>query len=55
VAVLLTRDATNQEIADALVLSPRTVEQHVAQVLRKLGTTRRGVRTAFPHGSADAD
>src|SRR5699024_742109 len=34
---LLADGHTNREIADALYLSPRTVEQHVARVLRKLG------------------
>lgn len=43
VAELLAAAATNQQIADTLFLSPRTVEQHVANVLRKLGTTRRNV------------
>lgn len=32
---------TNREIADVLYLSPRTVEQHVARVLRKLNVTSR--------------
>ncbi|MFJ8301147.1 ATP-binding protein [Streptomyces sp. NPDC094447] len=47
VALLLARGAANQEIADALVLSPRTVEHHVANVLRKLNTTRRDVGSAM--------
>ncbi|MFE0462993.1 ATP-binding protein [Kitasatospora sp. NPDC058965] len=47
VAELLTRRATNQEIATALFLSPRTVEHHVANVLKKLGTSRGGVATAL--------
>ncbi|MEU9856611.1 AAA family ATPase [Streptomyces sp. NPDC047974] len=47
VAELLARGLTNQEIADALVLSPRTVEHHVASVLRKLATTRKDVSAAF--------
>ncbi|WP_035839813.1 ATP-binding protein [Kitasatospora azatica] len=47
VAELLARGTTNREIAQALVLSPRTVEQHVAQVLRKLGVTRNKVKAAL--------
>jgi len=32
---------TNAEIADHLVISPRTVDVHVSRILRKLGATRR--------------
>lgn len=42
VARLLAGGHTNREIADVLFLSPRTVEQHAARVLRKLGVTSRG-------------
>ncbi|XVS66766.1 helix-turn-helix transcriptional regulator [Actinosynnema sp. CA-299493] len=41
VARLLAGGRTNREIADVLFLSPRTVEQHVARVLRKLGVASR--------------
>jgi DNA-binding CsgD family transcriptional regulator len=47
VAELVARGATNHDIAEALFLSPRTVEQHVARVLRKLGTTRGDVANAL--------
>lgn len=48
VAELLATGVTNQDIAEALFLSPRTVEQHVASVLKKLGTTRKAVGAALP-------
>lgn len=42
----LPRRATNQDIAQTLFLSPRTVEKHVARVLTKLGASRKDVRAA---------
>ncbi|SDO97169.1 regulatory protein, luxR family [Actinopolyspora xinjiangensis] len=46
VARLVGLGNTNREIASILFLSPRTVEQHVAKVMRKLGvTSRTEVRT----------
>lgn len=42
VARLVALGHTNREIADVLFLSPRTVEQHVAKVLRKLKVSSRG-------------
>ena len=38
---LLVEGLTNAEIAERLVVSPRTAEHHVAAVLRKLGATTR--------------
>ncbi|HSK16293.1 MAG TPA: AAA family ATPase [Gaiellaceae bacterium] len=38
---LLAEGLTNAEIAERLVVSPRTAEHHVAAVLRKLGATSR--------------
>ena len=38
---LLAEELTNAEIADRLVVSPRTVEHHVAAVLTKLGAATR--------------
>jgi DNA-binding NarL/FixJ family response regulator len=37
VAELVGRDLTNRQIAKELVLSERTVEKHVANILKKLG------------------
>ena len=41
VLALLAEGLTNLEIADRLVVSPRTVEHHVAAVLTKLGAATR--------------
>ena len=41
VAALLADDLSNQQIADRLFLSPRTVENHVSSVLAKLGASTR--------------
>ncbi|MDJ0343442.1 helix-turn-helix transcriptional regulator [Streptomyces sp. H10-C2] len=41
-ARLLAAGATNRDIAQSLFLASRTVEHHVAKVLKKLGATRRG-------------
>lgn len=38
---LLRRGLTDRQMADALLLSPKTVEKHVGAVLRKTGTTSR--------------
>lgn len=46
VARLAASGRTNREIAEALFLSPRTVEEHVAHALRKLGVRSRQVLSA---------
>lgn len=47
VARLLAAGRTNNQIAEALYLSPRTVEQHASKVLRKLKVaSRRDIRAA---------
>lgn len=53
---LLATGAANREIAGHLLLSPRTVEVHVASILRKLGATSRtgAVARGRALGLADA-
>ncbi|TYB69870.1 AAA family ATPase [Nonomuraea sp. PA05] len=48
VALLAAAGRTNQEIADALFLSRRTVESHIANALRKLGLASRKELRTFP-------
>lgn len=49
VSRLAASGATNRDIAQALNLSPRTVEQHVSRVLRKLGVAnRQDLRLVLP-------
>jgi DNA-binding NarL/FixJ family response regulator len=52
VAALIARGESNGEIADGLVVSKRTVEKHVANILSKLGFTNRAqiVRWAIESG-----
>jgi non-specific serine/threonine protein kinase len=52
VARLIAQGKTNGEIADELVVSKRTVESHIANILSRLGFTNRAqiVRWAFESG-----
>ncbi|MFJ8436681.1 AAA family ATPase [Kitasatospora sp. NPDC094019] len=53
VAELLAQGTGNQDIAQALFLSPRTVEHHVANVLHKLSTGRAGTAQALARADAE--
>ena len=54
---LLARGYTNNEVADELVISVKTVETHRAHVLSKLGLRKRAelVRYAQTHGLLASD
>ena len=43
VAALVARGLTNREIADRLVVTERTVENHVADIMDRLGSRSRAV------------
>ena len=47
VLALLTEGRSNDEIADALVISPKTVDHHVSAVLGKLGVPNRRAAAAL--------
>jgi DNA-binding NarL/FixJ family response regulator len=51
---ILASGRTNQQIADALFVSRRTVTNHVASILAKLGAPTRAAAAAFAvhHGLA---
>jgi DNA-binding NarL/FixJ family response regulator len=47
VLALLTRGLSNREIADRLVISTKTAEHHVSQILDKLGARTRAEAAAL--------
>ncbi len=47
VAALIAQSKSNAEIADALVISKRTAETHISNILSKLGFTSRGQIAAW--------
>jgi predicted ATPase/DNA-binding CsgD family transcriptional regulator len=56
VAGLVTEGLTNQQIADRLVLSTRTAEAHVENILKKLGfSSRTAVASWFAQHEAERD
>ena len=52
VLALVAAGSTNREIADALLLSQKTVERHLSNIFTKLDVTSRtaAARFAFEHG-----
>jgi non-specific serine/threonine protein kinase len=52
VAELVAEGLSNKEIADRLVISPRTAEGHVERILTKLGFTSRTQIAAWAHPTA---
>ena len=55
VAALVAEGRSNRAIAEVLVLSERTVENHVASILRKLGLTGRADLGARLYGQSHRD
>ena len=51
VAALVASGASNREIAERLVLSPKTVERHITNILAKMGARNRTELAALVHSS----
>ena len=54
---LLARGMSNKEIADALVISPKTAGTHIEHIYAKLGVTNRALASLYAakHGLIAAD
>lgn len=44
---LVSRGASNKEVASALVISPRTAEHHVQHIYSKIGVSSRAAAAMF--------
>jgi DNA-binding CsgD family transcriptional regulator len=56
IATLAVTGISSAEIANRLVLSTRTVDNHLQHIYQKLGVSSRAeLRTAIPSGSRDRD
>jgi DNA-binding CsgD family transcriptional regulator len=55
VLALIARGLTNRAIAERLVISAKTVEHHVSQILGKLGLRSRAEAAAFAAAGGDGD
>ena len=51
VLLLIAQGLSNREIADRLVISPKTAEHHVSQILSKIGARSRAEAAAFAAAS----
>lgn len=49
---LIAGGETNRSIAEALVLSERTIERHVSNIFTKLGVSSRAAATAYAYEHA---
>ncbi|HUQ43205.1 MAG TPA: AAA family ATPase [Candidatus Limnocylindria bacterium] len=54
VSRLVAAGASNREIADALMLSKKTVERHITNILAKMGARNRTELASFMHAHPDA-
>ena len=52
---MLVAGGSNREIADALFVSPRTVQAHLANLFGKLEVHTRAAAVARAYGSASSD